>query len=52
VPLDFEQWPICESPYVKSRAGTLEVNDGQAGFRVAWRDNVPVYTSYKVQARP
>jgi hypothetical protein len=52
VPLDFEQWPICESPYVKSRAGTLDVNDGRSGFRVAWRDNVPVYTSYKVQARP
>lgn len=52
VPLDFEQWPICESPYVKSRAGTLDVNDGQAGFRVAWRDHVPVYTSYKIQARP
>ena len=52
VPLDFEQWPICESPYVRSRAGTLDVNDGQTGFRVAWRDNVPVTTSYKVQARP
>jgi hypothetical protein len=48
VPLDFEQWPICESPYVQSRAGTLDVNDGQTGFRVAWRDNVPVTTSYKV----
>lgn len=52
VPLDFERWPICESPYVRSRAGTLEVNDGRTGFRVAWRDNVPVATSYKVEARP
>jgi hypothetical protein len=52
VELDFEHWPICESPYVKSRDGGLDVNDGQAGFTVAWQDNAPVYSTYHVKAQP
>lgn len=48
VPLNFEQWPICESPYVSSRNGVLNVNDGQAGFRVSWQGEAPVYSQYKV----
>jgi hypothetical protein len=48
VALDFENWPICESPYVKSRNGTLDVNDGKAGFKVEWQGDRPVYTTYKV----
>ncbi len=50
VGLDFEHWPICESPYVKCRDGVLEVNDGQDGFTVAWQNDTPVTSSYHVEA--
>lgn len=46
-PLDFENWPICESPYVTSRNGVLDVNDGKNGFTVSWQGDRPVYTTYK-----
>ncbi len=46
--LDFENWPICESPYVTSRNGVLAVNDGTSGFTVAWQADKPVYTTYKI----
>ncbi len=47
VPLDFENWPICESPYVTSRKGVLSVNDGKAGFTVEWKGDKPVYATYQ-----
>lgn len=46
--LDFEHWPVCESPYVTSRKGVLNVNDGKAGFTVDWQGDQPVYATYKV----
>jgi len=46
--LDFDRWPICESPYVTCRDGVLSVNDGKQGIRIDWRGEFPVYTSYDV----
>ncbi|HYF34988.1 MAG TPA: hypothetical protein VD994_06820, partial [Prosthecobacter sp.] len=48
--LDFEKWPICESPYVTSRDGVLDVNDGRTGFVVAWENELPRYSNYTLQA--
>lgn len=48
VPLRFEQWPACESPYLTCRGRVLDVNDGREGFRVDWTDEVPVYTYYDI----
>jgi hypothetical protein len=50
VTLDFERWPICESPYVRSRNGALDINDGRAGFTVSWQGDSPVYSHYRLQA--
>ena len=44
--LDFEQWPICESPYVKCADGVLDVNDGRNGFSIDWHGELPEYTYY------
>ena len=46
--LDFENWPICESPYVTSRNGVLDVNDGKNGFTVRWQADKPVYGTYQI----
>ncbi|MGV3663584.1 MAG: hypothetical protein ACO1TE_25670 [Prosthecobacter sp.] len=46
-PLDFENWPVCESPYVTSRNGVLDVNDGKNGFTVTWQGDKPAYAAYK-----
>ncbi|MCB1121702.1 MAG: hypothetical protein KJT03_09150, partial [Verrucomicrobiae bacterium] len=48
VGLDFEQWPICESPYVNCRNGVLDVNDGKSGFTVSWQNDTPVYSHYSL----
>ena len=45
-PLDFENWPVCESPYVTCRNGVLDVNDGSKGFAIDWSGDDPVYTYY------
>jgi len=47
-PLDFDQWPTCESPYVTCRNGIMNVNDGQSGFTVNWQNDLPKYTYYNV----
>ncbi|MCX7014075.1 MAG: hypothetical protein NTW86_16230 [Candidatus Sumerlaeota bacterium] len=44
--LDFENWPVCESPYVTCRNGVLDVNDGAKGFTVDWSGDYPAYTYY------
>jgi hypothetical protein len=49
VPLDFEKWPICESPYVTSRDSVLDVNDGRNGFRIAWQNDSPIYSTYTLR---
>ncbi|MCF7847586.1 MAG: hypothetical protein K9M45_01955 [Kiritimatiellales bacterium] len=46
-PLDYEHWPICESPYMVCRGSVLEVNDGKQGLTINWKGDVPVYTEYK-----
>ncbi|MCF7847897.1 MAG: hypothetical protein K9M45_03515 [Kiritimatiellales bacterium] len=46
VKLDFEQWPICASPYVTSRDGVLNVNDGLRGFTIDWHADYPSYRYY------
>lgn len=50
--LDFENWPVCESPYVTSRKGVLDINDGQNGFTVSWQGDKPTYTTYKINKLP
>lgn len=45
--LDFENWPVCESPYLTSRNGVLDVNDGHNGFTVTWQGDKPTHTTYK-----
>ncbi|MFZ5831683.1 MAG: hypothetical protein ACOY3P_16475 [Planctomycetota bacterium] len=50
IPLDFERWPVCESPYVQSRNGVLDVNDGLAGFTVSWQGDSPLYSHYRLDA--
>ncbi|MDH5414527.1 MAG: hypothetical protein OEW87_10345, partial [Flavobacteriaceae bacterium] len=49
VSLDFNRWPVCESPYVSSRDGVLSVNDGLKGFKVDWSGDTPKYTNYAVK---
>lgn len=46
--LDFAEWPICESPYVKSRDRVLDVNDGHAGFTIDWSGDLPEYSYYNL----
>lgn len=48
VPLDFDRWPTCESPYLTCRDGVMDVNDGVSGFRVNWQGELPEYTYYDV----
>ena len=47
--LNFDQWPTCESPYLTCRDGVMDVNDGHSGFRVNWQNELPQYSSYKIQ---
>ncbi len=44
--LDFETWPISESPFVTSRDHVLDINDGRNGFSIDWRGVHPIYTYY------
>ena len=46
--IDYEAWPICESPYVTCRDGVMDVNDGRQGFSVDWRGELPEYCTYDV----
>jgi hypothetical protein len=46
--LDFDAWPICESPYVTCRDRVLDVHDGRQGFTIAWRGDSPVYTYFDI----
>ena len=50
VPLDFDRWPTCESPYVSCRDRVLDVNDGRQGFTIDWQGDLPVGT--RVSATP
>lgn len=47
--LNFDVWPISESPYVKSRDHVLDVNDGAKGFAIDWSGEYPAYTYYDVR---
>ncbi|OPZ15997.1 MAG: hypothetical protein BWZ10_01582 [candidate division BRC1 bacterium ADurb.BinA364] len=47
-PLDFDNWPVCESPYVSSRDGVLDVNDGRKGFSIDWSGDFPQYEYYDI----
>lgn len=47
--LDFEQWPICESPYVQCADRVLAVNDGHSGFTIDWHGDLPEYTYYDLR---
>jgi hypothetical protein len=49
MPLDFDQWPVCESPFVTCRNGVLDANDGKRGFTVDWSGEYPVYTYYDLE---
>ena len=49
VPLDFDRWPTCESPYVKCRDRVLDVNDGRKGLSIDWRGDDPAYTYYDIR---
>ena len=44
--VDYDRWPICESPYLTCRDGVMHVNDGQHGMRVDWSCALPEYTYY------
>ena len=44
--LDFDAWPISQSPYVKCSNRVLDVNDGHSGFTIDWSGDLPVYTYY------
>ena len=48
VPLDFDRWPTCESPYLTCRDGIMDVNDGREGFTVDWQGELPEYTYYRL----
>jgi hypothetical protein len=48
--LDFDRWPISESPYLTSAEGVLEVNDGHNAVRIDWRGQTPAYTYYELAA--
>lgn len=48
--LDFDRWPISESPFVNSADRVLDVNDGRQGFNIDWRGKHPIYTYYDLQA--
>ena len=50
VDLDYETWPICESPYLSCRDGVMKVNDGQEGMEVDWSGDLPVYKRYSCDA--
>ncbi len=47
-PLDFDGWPVCESPYVTSRDRVLDVHDGVQGLTIDWRGDLPIYSYYNV----
>ncbi|WP_395743528.1 hypothetical protein [Prosthecobacter sp.] len=47
--LDFEHWPIGESPFVNSADQVLDVNDGRQGFSIDWSGRLPVYTYYDLR---
>lgn len=47
--LDFDRWPISESPYLTCQDRVLEVNDGRAGLQIDWRGPHPIYTHYEVK---
>ena len=49
VKLDFDRWPISESPFVSCADRVLDVNDGRNGFRIDWRDETPFYTYYEIR---
>lgn len=46
--LEYDEWPICESPYLACRDGVMDVNDGRDGFRVDWRGDLPEYERYTI----
>ncbi len=48
--LDFERWPICQSPYVSCKDGVLRVNDGIKGFSIDWSGALPVYSEKTLSA--
>ncbi|NQU43627.1 hypothetical protein HQ520_10095 [bacterium] len=41
--LDWENWPVLESPYVSCENGILSVTDGRDGFIVDWSGETPVF---------
>ena len=47
-PLAFNNWPICESPYVTCRERVLEIHDGKQGLTIDWRGNSPTYTYFDI----
>ncbi len=47
--LDFEHWPIEQSPFVNSTDHVLDVNDGHQGFSIDWRGRLPIYTYYDLR---
>ena len=49
VPLDFDRWPACLSPYVRCEDRVLDVNDGRRGFTIDWRGDLPVYRHYRLR---
>jgi hypothetical protein len=45
-PLDFENWAggaVYDSPYLRIQDSVMEVEDGQEGYQVFFRDGQPVY---------
>ena len=44
--LDFDAWPISQSPYVKCSNRVLHVNDGRSGFTIDWSGDLPEYTYF------
>jgi hypothetical protein len=47
-PLDFDQWPISESPYLTCRDRMLDINDGKQGLTIDWRGETPIYTYFEI----
>lgn len=43
--LDYERWPLFDSPYVWAQVGArvLHVSDGRAGFKIDFTGDLPVY---------
>lgn len=46
--VDFDNWPICESPFVTCRDRVLDVHDGRQGFTVDWTGRKPVYSYFEI----